>query len=75
MGEELVCVDYGADGPAEAGALTDEGYRFSETQARAIEVYGQLGYERWGSNPRYAFVDGRWMAGHFYSKDLKDSDG
>lgn len=46
-----------------------------ETQARAIEVYGQLGYERWGSNPRYAFVDGRWMAGHFYSKDLKDSDG
>ncbi len=43
-----------------------------ETQTRAIEVYGQLGYERWGSNPRYAYVDGRWMAGHFYSKDLKE---
>lgn len=41
-----------------------------ETQARAIEVYGQLGYTRWGSNPRYAFVNGRWMAGHYYGKDL-----
>jgi ribosomal protein S18 acetylase RimI-like enzyme len=41
-----------------------------ETQARAIEVYGQLGYTRWGSNPRYAFVNGRWMAGHYYSRDL-----
>jgi len=41
-----------------------------ETQARAIEVYEQLGYRRWGSNPRYACVEGRWMAGHFYSKDL-----
>jgi ribosomal protein S18 acetylase RimI-like enzyme len=41
-----------------------------ETQARAIEVYGQLGYTRWGSNPRYAFVNGRWMVGHYYSRDL-----
>ena len=41
-----------------------------ETQARAIEVYGQLGYSRWGSNPRYAYVNGRWMVGHYYGKDL-----
>lgn len=41
-----------------------------ETQARAIEVYGQLGYTHWGTNPRYAYVNGRWMAGHYYGKDL-----
>lgn len=46
-----------------------------ETQKRAIEVYGQLGYRRWGTNPHYALVEGRWLAGHYYSKDLSDPDG
>ncbi len=41
-----------------------------ETQARAIQIYEQLGFARWGSNPRYARVDGRWMTGHYYYCDL-----
>ena len=31
-----------------------------ETQARAIQVYELAGFTRWGSNPYYARVDGRW---------------
>jgi len=41
-----------------------------ETQTRAIQIYEQLGYVRWGSNPRYVRIDGRWLVGHFYAKDL-----
>lgn len=42
-----------------------------ETQTRAIQIYGQLGFERWGVNPRYAFVEGRWVKGYYYCKDLE----
>lgn len=42
-----------------------------ETQARAIEIYGQLGFTCWGSHPRYVCVDGQWYAGRFYYKDLQ----
>jgi ribosomal protein S18 acetylase RimI-like enzyme len=41
-----------------------------ETQERAIQVYEQLGYRRWGTNPHYAWVEGRWVTGYFYYKDL-----
>ena len=41
-----------------------------ETQERAITVYEQLGYQRWGSHPRYAWIDGRWYTGLYYAKDL-----
>jgi ribosomal protein S18 acetylase RimI-like enzyme len=41
-----------------------------ETQEAAIGLYESLGYRRWGTNPHYAWVDGRWVAGHFYAKDL-----
>lgn len=41
-----------------------------ETQERAITLYEQLGYRRWGSHPRYAWIDGRWYTGYFYVKDL-----
>jgi L-amino acid N-acyltransferase YncA len=46
-----------------------------ESQARAIQIYEQLGFERWGSNPRYAFVEGRWMVGHYYHRDLRAEGG
>lgn len=46
-----------------------------ETQKRAIEVYEQLGYRRWGTNPRYALVEGRWLVGHYYCKDLTGLEG
>jgi ribosomal protein S18 acetylase RimI-like enzyme len=39
-----------------------------ETQEAAIVLYETLGYRRWGTHPYYARVDGRWIAGHFYTK-------
>jgi ribosomal protein S18 acetylase RimI-like enzyme len=41
-----------------------------ETQKRAIEIYDQLGYRRWGTHPNYACVEGRWVTGFYYAKDL-----
>ncbi len=41
-----------------------------ESQERAIQLYESLGYVRWGSNPHYALVDGKWMTGYYYYKDL-----
>ncbi len=41
-----------------------------ETQDAAIQLYGRLGYERWGTHPHYALVEGRWITGYFYFKDL-----
>ena len=57
------------------GAARDAGLRalnldVRETQERAITVYEQLGYQRWGSHPRYAWIDGRWHTGLFFVKDL-----
>ncbi|HMB76435.1 MAG TPA: GNAT family N-acetyltransferase [Kiloniellaceae bacterium] len=42
-----------------------------ETQRRAIQVYEQLGFRRFGEHPRYAFVGGRWLTGYYYWKDLE----
>ena len=42
-----------------------------ETQTAAIQLYEQLGYVRWGAHPRYARVDDAWVAGYFYSKELR----
>lgn len=41
-----------------------------ETQEAAIQLYESLGYERWGTNPNYAVVDGHVIAGHYYTKRL-----
>jgi ribosomal protein S18 acetylase RimI-like enzyme len=40
------------------------------TQSAAIELYEQLGYERWGTHPAYACVDDRVIPGHYYFKRL-----
>ena len=55
-----------------ARAFARRGYevRSAETQERAITVYEQLGYQRWGSHPRYAWINGRWYTGLYYVKDL-----
>ena len=45
-----------------------------ETQERAIQVYEQAGFVRWGTHPRYAFVDGGWLTGYHYYKDLSAGD-
>ena len=41
------------------------------TQQAAIHQYETLGFERWGTNPNYAFVDGEIVSGHYYSKMLR----
>ena len=41
-----------------------------ESQDAAIALYEHHGYKRWGTMPFYARVDGRMIAGHFYSKNL-----
>jgi RimJ/RimL family protein N-acetyltransferase len=41
-----------------------------ETQGAAIQLYQSLGYQLYGTHPRYARVDGAWVAGHFFWKDL-----
>lgn len=41
-----------------------------ETQARAIQIYEALGYQRYGTHPCYALVDGAYVKGHFYTKEL-----
>jgi len=41
-----------------------------ETQTAAIQLYETLGYERWGTNPNYAFVNGSTVTGYYYTKRL-----
>ena len=41
-----------------------------ETQKRAIQLYEQAGFIKCGSNPKSAFVNGNYIAGHFYYKEL-----
>ncbi len=41
-----------------------------ETQEAAIKLYESLGFSRWGTNPFYARVGGRYLAGYHYFKPL-----
>ena len=41
-----------------------------ETQGAAIQLYQSLGYSHYGTHPRYARVEGQWVAGLFFWKDL-----
>ena len=42
-----------------------------EGQTAAIQLYESLNYVRWGTNPAYALINGRMIAGHYYFKTLK----
>lgn len=46
-----------------------------ETQEAAITLYETLGYERWGTNPNYAAVEGRAVTGYYYTKRLRRAAG
>lgn len=53
----------------------ESGYRqidldMRATQAAAIQLAEGAGYRRWGVKPHYAFVDGHFVEGYFYSKPL-----
>jgi ribosomal protein S18 acetylase RimI-like enzyme len=41
-----------------------------DTQRAAIGLYESMGYQRWGTHPCYAQVNGRIVPGHYYYKRL-----
>lgn len=41
-----------------------------ETQSAAVNLYETLGFKRWGTHPKYAQIDGKNVAGHYYCKEL-----
>jgi ribosomal protein S18 acetylase RimI-like enzyme len=41
-----------------------------DTQRAAIGLYESLGYQRWGTHPGYARVEGRIIPGHYYYKRI-----
>ena len=41
-----------------------------ETQLRAIQLYEQAGFIKFGINPKSALVNGKYIAGHYYYKEL-----
>lgn len=41
-----------------------------ETQTTAIRLYRSLGFVEWGHMPRYARIDGHWVAGLYFYLDL-----
>ncbi len=43
-----------------------------ETQVAAIRLFEGMGYSFWGTNPYYARVGSRILAGHYYYKLLAD---
>jgi RimJ/RimL family protein N-acetyltransferase len=43
-----------------------------DTQRAAIRLYERLGYQRWGTHPCYARVEGRIVPGHYYSKRIDE---
>ena len=60
-------------------AAVDEGFLVlnldvRETQTAAIAFYESRGFVRWGKHPRYAKVDGNWIAGYHYFKDLRKTE-
>jgi len=42
-----------------------------ETQKVAIKLFEAKGYKKWGTNPYYAFINGRKLKGHYFYKQLK----
>ena len=42
-----------------------------ETQEAAIHLFKSKGYENWGKNPNYAFVDGKTIRGLYFYKNIK----
>jgi ribosomal protein S18 acetylase RimI-like enzyme len=45
-----------------------------ETQAAAISLYQTLGFQHWGTNPFYAKVNGRIIAGCYFVKVLHPNE-
>ena len=41
-----------------------------ETQSRAIQLYEQAGFIKSGVNPKSVFIDGEYITGYYYYKEL-----
>ena len=41
-----------------------------ETQQRAIQLYEQAGFIKSGVNPKAVFINGKYIAGYYYYKEL-----
>lgn len=41
-----------------------------ETQTAAIKLYEKMGFRHWGTHPHYAMVEGKPVAGLFFTKQL-----
>lgn len=41
------------------------------TQKRAIQSFEACGFKRFGTNPYYALVDGDYVPGYYYSKEIR----
>lgn len=41
------------------------------TQEAAIALYEHAGYIKFATHPKYAFVNGAWVEGYYYYKDLQ----
>ena len=41
------------------------------TQEAAIALYEHAGYTKFATHPQYAFVNGVWIEGYYYFKDLQ----
>jgi len=46
-----------------------------ETMGAAIQLYHSLGYQHFGSHPHYARVDGQYVTGLYFWKDLEAAPG
>lgn len=69
---------YGLIEAVEAQARAD-GYHLINLDVRASQItaiarYDSLGYVRWAEHPYYARVNGAWVAGYYYYKDLKSEE-
>ena len=58
---------------ARAHGLTVLNLDVRETQTAAVQLYQSLGYTLTGTHARYARVDGAWVAGLYFWKDLTAS--
>ena len=63
----------GVEGEARAHGLTVLNLDVRETQTAAVQLYQSLGYTLYGTHARYARVDGAWVAGLYFWKDLTAS--
>lgn len=60
-----------AEGEAMALGHTIMNLDLRETQQRAIGIYETAGYRQIGAHPYYALVDGQFVPGRYYTKNLK----